>query len=308
MGKLKDLKVDVSIVIVSYNTLQLTTECIESIFKNVKGVTLEVVVVDNDSPDNSGVELKKLETKFKGLTVIASKDNLGFARGNNLGIKKTSGRYLLFLNPDTIVFPNTIETMVDFMDDHKDAGSATCELKLPKGGIDEASHRGFPTPWNSFCHFSGLEKIFPKTKVFGGYVQGWKDLKTIHEIDALAGAFMIVPRKLGEEIGWWDEDFFFYGEDLSFCYEIRKRGYKIYYVPAVSILHYGGVSSGIKKSSQGITTANIKTRTMVQNERFRAMKLFYQKHYVNKYPKPVTYLVYKGIDYLHQKNLPKLSN
>lgn len=305
MAKLKPL--DVSIVIVSYNTLKLTTECIDSVVKNVKGVSYEIVVVDNNSPDNSGQELKKLEKKYKSLTVIASKDNLGFAKGNNLGIKETSGRYLLFLNPDTVVFPNTIEAMVKFMDEHPEAGSATCELKLPSGGIDEASHRGFPTPWNSLCHFSGIEKIFPKTKLFGGYVQGWKKFDQIHEIDALAGAFMIVPRKLGEEVGWWDEDFFFYGEDLSFCYEIKKRGYKIYYVPTVSIVHYGGVSSGIKKSSQGITTANVKTKTMVQNERFRAMKLFYQKHYLDKYPKPLTFLVFKGIDYLHKKNLPKLS-
>lgn len=297
--------IDLSIVIVSYNTKKLTAECIESIVKNVKDITYEIIVVDNNSPDNSGVELKKLEKKISSLRVIASSANLGFSKGNNLGIKKSSGRLVLFLNPDTVVHPKTIETMVKFMDEHPDAGAATCKLELPSGGIDEASHRGFPTPWNAFCHFSKLERVFPKSRLFAGYTQGWKNLEVTHQVDAIVGAFMIVPRKIGEEIKWWDEDYFFYGEDLDFCYKLGEKGSKIYYVPGVSILHYGGVSSGIKKKTQEITTANIETVRKVQNARFSAMKIFYTKHYINKYPKIVNYLVFKGIDYIHSRNLPK---
>lgn len=302
---IKKNQIDLSIIIVSYNTKKLTEECIESIVENVKEITYEIIVVDNNSPDHSGTELKKLESKTNCLKVIASSTNLGFSKGNNLGINESSGRLLLFLNPDTVVYPKTIETMVRFMDDNSDAGAATCKLELPNGGIDEASHRGFPTPWNAFCHFSKLERFFPKSKLFAGYIQGWKDLNVVHEVDAIVGAFMIVSRKAGDEIGWWDEDYFFYGEDLDFCYKLHEKGYKIYYVPDVSILHYGGVSSGIKKKTKSITTANVETVKKAQDARFAAMKTFYTKHYINKYPKVINYFVFKGIDYMHLKNLPK---
>jgi GT2 family glycosyltransferase len=227
--------------------------------------------------------------------LIANKENLGFSKANNLGIKKAGGRYVLFLNADTVVYPNTLEYMLEFMDAHDKAGAATCKLVLPNGKIDDASHRGFPTPWNSFSHFSALAKIFPKSRIFGGYNLGYLDFSKTHEIDALAGAFMLVRRQAGEKVGWWDEDYFFYGEDLDFCYLLKEKGWKVYYVPEVSILHYKGVSGGIKKHSKHLATADSKTRKNATYQRFRAMKLFYKKHYEKKYPWLVTRLVYTGI-------------
>ncbi|MDQ3142597.1 MAG: glycosyltransferase, partial [Bacteroidota bacterium] len=189
-----------------------------------------------------------------------------------------------------------------FMDLHPTAGAATCKIELPSGGIDEASHRGFPTPWNAFTHFSGLEKLFPKIRLFAGYTQGFGDFSKIHEVDAISGAFLFVRRDVGEKIGWWDEEYFFYGEDIQFCYDIKKLGYKIYYVPDVSILHYGGVSSGIKKQSQDITTADKDHKKVMQGHRFEAMRIFYKKNYSKKYPSYLNWVVAQGIDFLHKKN------
>ncbi len=306
-------KPELSIIILNYNTKKITLEAIKSIEENyskeVKSGIFEVLVADNASPDNSiaAFTAYKKITTIKHFVVVDNKKNIGFAAGNNAAIRHAGGKYILFLNPDTVVRSQTLTTMIAFMDQHPDAGAATCKVEIPNGSIDEASHRGFPTPWNAFSHFSGLERLFPHTRLFDGYRQGWKNMNEIHTVDAIVGAFMIVPRKVGEEVGWLDTDYFFYGEDLDFCYTIREHGYNIYYVPTVSILHYGGVSSGIKKQSQQITTANIQTKTLVQNARFDAMRIFYEKHYVKKYPKFITWIVLKGIDYLHKRNLPQIN-
>ena len=305
--------IDLSIIIVSYNTQKLTVETVASVeqscLEEVKVGKYEIFVSDNNSTDGSveAIEKYKKTSKIKYLHILDNKKNLGFAKGNNVAVKKSKGRYVLFLNPDTVVYPKTLQTLIEFMDTHQDAGASTCKISIPSGGIDEASHRGFPTPWNAFCHFSGLEKVFPKSKIFAGYTQGWKDLNTIHTVPAIVGAFMMVRRAAGEQIGWWDEDYFFYGEDLDFCFMLGEKGWKIYYVPTVSILHYGGVSSGIKKQSQNITTANIERKIMVQNARFDAMRIFYKKHYMQKYPPFITWFVMQGIQILHKKNLPKAS-
>lgn len=302
-----------SIIIVSYGTAKLTKETIVSIEKNypkeVASGQFEIFVSDNDSPDNTleVLEEYKKTSTIKCLFILDNKKNLGFAKGNNIAVKKSQGRYVLFLNPDTVVYPETLTALLAFMDAHKDAGAATCKVEIPSGGIDEASHRGFPTPWNAFCHFSRLEKMFPTSHIFAGYTRGWEDLEKVHTVPAIVGAFMMVRREAGQQIGWWDEDYFFYGEDLDFCFMLGQKGWKIYYVPTVAILHYGGVSSGIKKQSQTITTANIERKARMQNARFDAMRIFYKKHYVQKYPKVLTWAVMQGIEYLHKKNLPRLS-
>lgn len=302
------MAVDLSIIILNYNTSQLTIDAISSIEKNypsdVNSGNFEVIVTDNKSPDGSLGSFNHYakSTNIKSFHVVDNGDNVGFSKGNNNGLRYAKGRYVLFLNPDTIVRPNTLNKMIEFMDSHEEAGAASCKVEIPSGGIDEASHRGFPTPWNAFSHFTGLEKIFPKSKLFAGYTQGFKNFSEIHEVDAVSGAFLFVRRVVGEQVGWWDEDYFFYGEDIQFCYNIRKLGYKIYYVPDVSILHYGGVSSGIKKQSHHITTADMDHKKQMQGHRFDAMRIFYKKNYQKKYPKFLTWAVHKGINYLHKKN------
>lgn len=297
-------EIDVSIIIVNYNTGEFLRECLSSVYNFVsKKVAYEVIVVDNASTDNS-VEIVKKD--FPQVLLLTSTLNIGFSRGNNVGIKRAKGKYILFLNPDTVMQKDTLEKMIAFMDEHENAGASTCYLEMPNGKLDDASHRGFPTPWNAFCYFSGLAKLFPGSMFFNGYNLGWRNLGKTHEIDALAGAFMLVRAEAGEEAGWWDETFFFYGEDLDFCYRLKEKGWKIYFVPTVSVLHHKGVSGGIRKESQHVTTADRETRIRATDARFDAMKIFYRKHYANKYPVLLTRFVLWGINLKRKRALSSL--
>lgn len=299
---------DLSIVILNYNSKDFAKECIDSIKKNnndeLKKGNYEIIVVDNASTDGSKDYFKTVE----GIIFIANSKNLGFSAGNNVGIKRTAGKYVLFLNPDTVVNPGTLSTMVEFMETHKDAGAATCKVVMGNGKIDDASHRGFPTPWNSLMHFSGLAKFFPKIKIFNGYHMGWLDMSKTHEIEALAGAFMIVRREAGEKLGWWDEDYFFYGEDLDFCYMLIQNGWKVYYVVETQVFHHKGVSGGIREESRHISTADRETRIRVMNWRYKAMEIFYDKHYKNRYPKFVDWITKFAIRLKKQKSLKDIEN
>lgn len=297
-----------SIIILNYNTKNITLEAVASVEKNypkeIASGKFQIILTDNASPDNSleAFRTYKKTTKIKYFDIVDNGGNIGFAAGNNKGIPYAKGEYILFLNPDTIVYPKTLTRMVEFMEQKKDAGVSTCRVEIPSGAIDEASHRGFPTPWNAFTHFSGLEKLFPHSRLFSGYTRGWEDLTKIHTIPSGVGAFLLVRREAGEKIGWWDEDYFFYGEDLQFCYDIWHAGYKIYYVLDVKILHLGGVSSGIKKHSQNITTASSETRRKVQGWRFDAMRIFYKKNYSKSNPL-LSWVVMRGIDFLYKKSV-----
>ncbi len=297
-----------SIIILNYNTKKVALDSVASIEKNypreVADGAFQIILADNGSPDKSlqAFTAYKKQTKIKLFTVVDNKSNIGFAKGNNKGVSLAKGKYVLFLNPDTIVYSKTLTRMISFMDATPDAGAATCRVELPNGDIDEASHRGFPTPWNAFTHFSGLEKIFPHSRLFAGYTRGWEDISKIHTVPSIVGAFLLVRKSVGEAIGWWDEDYFFYGEDLQFCFDIWKSGYKIYYVPDVKILHYGGVSSGIKKKSAAITTANNETRKKVQQYRFDAMRIFYKKNYAYHHPL-FSWIVMQGINFLHKRSV-----
>ena len=284
-----------SIIIVTYNTKDVLKECIKSIFNSKTYFDFEVIIVDNASSDGTVEAISAFEKKHKNLKVIGNKENLGFSKANNIGVKKSEGEFVLFLNPDTLLSENVLEKMVDFMESEPKCGASTCKVLLTSGKIDDSCHRGFPTPWNSFTHFSGMSKLFPKSELFNGYNLGGLNLDEIHEIDALAGSFMLVRREAGVEVNWWDEDYFFYGEDLDFCYMLKKKDWKIFYFPFSTITHLKGVSGGLKKISEKITTASWKTRERASLARFDAMRIFYKKHYEKKYPWIVTRLVYLGI-------------
>lgn len=288
------MKKDLSIVIISFNTKDLTIDCIRSIEKTVRKSSYEIIIVDNDSHDDSVDAISKLN--FSHLKLIKNKINYGFSKANNIGVKKSSGRYVLFLNSDTVVHEGTLDGMVDFMDQNSQAGASTCFLRMPNGKLDDAAHRGFPTPWRALAHFTGLSKIFKSSKLFAGYSLGYMDLSKTHEIEALAGAFMLVRREAGEEVGWWDEDFFFYGEDLDFCYKLKEKGWKIYFVPEFEILHYKGVSGGLKKDSKKMSPATREIKLRAHKARFDAMRIFYDKHYKEKYPSFIRNLVLSGIE------------
>jgi len=294
---------DLSIIILNHNAGNFLNDCLDSIsIADKKKLKLEIIVADNASSDNSLQALKP----HPEVQLINNHGNIGFAAGNNRAVVKSSGRYLLFLNPDTVIEKDTLLKMVQFMESTPSAGAATCQVNFKNGNLDESCHRGFPTPWNSFCHFSGLEKVFPKSRLFSGYNLGYLDKNTVHEIDAGCGAFLIVRREAGESINWWDEDYFFYGEDLDFCFSLKEKGWKIYYYPFVKIIHYKGISSGIIKRSQTISTSNITTRTTAAKASTEAMRIFYNKHYIKKYPRLLNSVVMFGINFLENRRLAKI--
>ncbi|RJQ26264.1 glycosyltransferase family 2 protein [Candidatus Parcubacteria bacterium] len=294
--------IDISIIIVSYNTKDLLLNCIRSIVDTVKKTKYEIIVVDNASTDGTCGAISNFKFQprlnrgqISNFKLIKSDKNIGYSAANNIGVKQSKGRFVLFLNPDTLIYEKTIDGMVKFMDENEKVGAATCFVELPNKELDDAAHRGFPTPWRAFSHFSYLSKIFPQQKLFSGYSLSHLDLEHSHDIDACAGAFMIVRREAGEEVKWWDESFFWYGEDLDFCYRLKEKGWKIFFVPDYKILHYKGVSGGIKNISRHLSIADKETKTQAINARFKAMEVFYNKHYQNKYPFIISSLIKTGI-------------
>lgn len=272
---------DISVVILNYNTRDLTRTCLTTLLASrLEKYVMEVIVCDNGSEDGS---VEMIADEFPGVILIKNGKNLGFAAGNNPGIRKAKGRFVLLLNTDTEIPRDTLRVMIGFMDSNPDAGAATCKLLLPDGSMDPACHRGFPTPWASLTYLVKLEKLFPKTRLFGEYHQGYKDLASIHEVDCIVGAFFMVRREVISEVGLLDEDYFMYGEDIDWAYRIRKAGWKIMYNPTVTILH--------KKKQSG--RANILAKRRVTTEIYfhKYNWLFYKKNYAEKYGPVLTFFV-----------------
>lgn len=270
---------ELSIIIVNYNTLQLTRQALQSIYQQTYNFDLEVIVVDNGSADDS-VEVIKRE--FPRIVLVENKENLGFSKANNIGIKKAKGRKILLLNSDAVLLEDTLPKVIEYMDKNKEVGALGCKVVLPDGSLDKACKRSFPTPQNAFFNALKLDKLFPNNKAFGAYNLTYLDEDKIHEVDCLVGAFMLVRRETIEQVGLLDEDYFMYGEDIDWCYRIKQAGRKIIYYPETKIIHYKGGSS--KKKNPKLIY-----------EFYRAMILFYNKHYKSKYSWVTRGLVYIGI-------------
>ena len=292
-----------SIVIVSFNVEELLVKCLESIEKYSKGITKEVIVVDNNSSDNAVLRIRK---DFPKVTLIANKKNMGFSKANNQALRIAKGKYLLVLNPDTELKNDTLSKMIKFMDENREVAVSTCRVELADGFLDRDCRRHFPTPWRSFCHFSNLSKIFPKSKIFDQYYIGYMPDNIEQEVDACAGAFMMIRAEALKKVGYFDEDFFFYGEDLDWCFRFKEAGYRIIYTPITKIIHYKGASSGIKKSSQKLSKATKESKQRVLRESTRAMRLFYDKHYKNVYPLAIRWFVLTGVKILETVRFLKL--
>jgi len=305
-------KVDLSVIILSYNTKELLKNCLQSISKSeLDNYEIEVIVVDNNSSDGSQKYLKKLsrsnssildiipeESKLiSNLKVIFNDRNLGYAGGNNVGLKKAEGKYVLFLNSDTEVKPGAFKKTLNFMEKNPKVGALTPKTKLFCGGMDPDCHRGFPHPWASVTYFLGLEKLFPKSKIFGQYHQHYKNLNEVHEMDAGFGTFLLTRRKIMDELGGWDDNYFFYGEDLDLFYRIKQSGWKVIFYPEILVTHYKGASSGLRKESKkmGVVKADKKTRLKTARESVRAMEIFYKKFYADRYPRWVTSFILSAI-------------
>lgn len=266
---------NVTIVIVNYNTREL----LKSRLSDLRG---HVIVVDNGSTDGSVEEVKSAK-----IDLIVNTKNIGFARANNQGIRMAKTKYILLLNTDCEATMKSITEVVGYLEDHPDVGGVTCKLMLSNGSMDPACHRGFPTPWAALTYFLGFERLFPTSRLFSQYHQGYKPMDEIHEVDCISGAFFLVRREVINQVGFLDEDFFMYGEDIDWCYRIRQAGWKIVFYPHVSVTH--------KKHQSGLAHADDDRREQTKRHFYDAMRHFYQKHYRHRYGWLVTTLVLLGI-------------
>ena len=284
---------DLSIVIASHNTRQLLDDCLRSIAAaEAPEGGLEVIVVDNASSDGSP---GMVADKYSHVKLLASLMNDGYSAANNKGAAQAKGEYVLFLNSDTLLAQNALIGPLNYMRNQPCIGALTVRLVYPNGERDPDNHRGFPTPWNAFCHFSGLSKLMSGSPRFNGYCMSYADFSETHEVPVIAGSYMMMPRSLHEDLGGWDATYFFYGEDIDYCYRIHQAGYQVVYYPHAEVLHYKGASSGLRKESADLAQPLKETRIKVARESVRAMEVFYEKFYRDKYPGIVTALVLAGI-------------
>lgn len=276
---------NLSVVILSFNCGDFLRGCLESLYKVKNEADLDIWVVDNHSTDGS---LEKVQKDFPRVHFIINEGNFGFAKGNNVGLKKGKDEMILVLNPDTKVLPGTLKYMLEYMKNNPDVGAASCRVELTDGSLDWASHRGVPTPWASLLYFIAKnDTLYHLTK---------NDMSKVHEVDGITGAFFLTRKSVLDRVGLFDEDYFMYAEDLDLCYRIKKAGYKIMYVPQVKVIHFKGISSGIKQHSQGLTTATLDARIRAMNAFYETMKIFYKKNLSQNYFFLINWLVYLGID------------
>ena len=261
-----------SIVIVNYNSKFLIEQCLGSVGKAIAGIETEIIVVDNNSTDGSK---EHLGDKFPSVKFILNNDNVGFAKACNQGFKVSSGNYILFLNPDTILPETCLADCISFFESHPDAGAVGVRMVDSSGNFLKESKRGIPSVSASFYKLFGLAAIFPGSKTFAKYYQAHLPEKANHSVDVLSGAFMMVRRQVFEIANGFDEDFFMYGEDIDLSLRIDQLGYKNYYLGNINITHLKG----------GSTKYNYR---YVQDF-YGAMNLFVKKHYRNK---PAWYILF----------------
>ncbi len=273
-------RMDLGIVIVNYNTRDLLRRCLETVFAST-GVALQVCVVDNDSRDGSAA---MVSAEFPQVHLIANHENVGYPAANNQGLRWlgfASGgeapRYALLLNPDTEVPPDGFAKVLAYADAHPEVGVLGPKLVRPDGSLDLACRRSFPSPEVAFYRMAGLSRLFPKSRRFGRYNLTYLDVDQTAEVDSVVGAFMLVRREAIDEAGLLDDTFFMYGEDLDWAFRIKEAGWKVVYYPAVTVLH-------VKRASS-------RQNPRAQVEFWRAMEIFYRKHYETQTPRWLHYLI-----------------
>lgn len=270
---------ELSIIIVNYNVKHFLEQCLHSVQKASKNIDVEIFVVDNNSVDGS---TQLVREKFPTIRLIENKQNVGFSKANNQAIRQANGKYILLLNPDTVVEEDTFSKIISFMDEHPEAGGLGVKMIDGKGNFLPESKRGLPTPWVAFSKIFALSKLFPKSKKFGKYHLSYLDENEIHEVDVLAGAFMLLREEALEKVGLLDETFFMYGEDIDLSYRITQGGYKNYYFPDTTIIHYKGEST--KKGSLNYVKVF-----------YKAMVIFAQKHFSGGRASIFSFLIHLAI-------------
>ncbi|MDW8274557.1 MAG: glycosyltransferase, partial [Chitinophagales bacterium] len=267
-----------SIIIVSYNVRHFLSLCLQSVFAAVKNIQAEIIVVDNNSTDDT---VKWLRT-VSGITLIENKQNVGFSAANNQGIRIAKGRYILLLNPDTVVGEDTFEKCLAFMNEHPEAGALGVRMIDGSGKFLPESKRSLPTPFVSFCKMFGLSALFPYSRIFGRYHLKYLDEHKNHQVEVLSGAFMWLRAEALQKVGLLDESFFMYGEDIDLSYRIMQAGYVNYYFASTTIIHFKGEST--KKASFNYVKVF-----------YQAMIIFARKHFSGKGASFIMMLIYLAV-------------
>jgi hypothetical protein len=262
-----------TVIIVSYNVKKLLEVAIDSVLRTYPDKNLQIIVVDNGSSDGSPDLVAK---KFPRVKLIQSRENKGFSSGNNLARPFTKGEVILFLNPDTKVEGQAIKKCLDILTQNSRLGAVTCKVLLPNGKIDYSCHRGLPTVWNTFCYWTGLSKLFPKSGIFSGYNASFKAIDTSHEIDCASGTFLMIRKNILDDLNWWDEDYYWNGEDIEMFYRLRRAGWKVWYEASEHIVHYKGSSSGLWTTKA--VDVPVSTQIRSAKSAAMAMRIFVTKH------------------------------
>ena len=271
----RDGRPELGVAIVSYRVPELLRGCLESLRRAEDVHGMRVCVVDCASNDGS-VEMVRRE--FPEVDLIASDRNLGYVGGNNVALERLRSqaprpRFLLLLNPDTVVPPRALREMLDLFEQYPDVGAAGPRLHLENGEIDHACKRGFPSPTTSLYHMVGLSRLLPRSRRFGRYRLTFVDERALADVDSVVGAFMVVRDEVLDAVGLLDDDFFMYGEDLDWAYRIKQAGWRVVYNGRVDVLHYKRQSS--RQSVRAVA------------EFYRAMLVFFRKHYAKTTPAPL---------------------
>jgi GT2 family glycosyltransferase len=249
-------------VIVSWNARDYLAQCLESLFADPSNKALEVIVVDNASTDGSP---EMVAERFGHVRLIRNERNLGFARANNIGIREATGRYVALINSDVRVLPGCLAKLVAYCESHLAVGMAGPRITGGDGKL-QRSCRGFPSLWNMFSRALALDAIFPKAKLFGGYLMPFWAHDTLRPVDILSGCFWLGRRQAMEEVGLLDESFFMYGEDMDWCKRFWSAGWELVFIPEAEAIHYGGASS-----------ANSPVRFFIEKQ--RADLQYWRKHH-----------------------------
>jgi len=270
----------ISFCIVSFNSMEVLKDCLSSLEEYRPRVSSEVIIVDNHSTDGS---VEMIQTDFPEALLDTQDSSIGYTRAMNRALKKATGKFLVQLNPDTLIKPGVWDALIEFMNGHPDVGICTPKILNRDGTLQKQCRRSSAGPWDTFCYMSGLSRLFPHDHRLAGYLMTYMDENVVHPCEAVSGSCMVIRREVVASIGYLDEAYYAYQEDSDYCYRARQAGFQVYYVPLGEVIHYGGQGGSLTHARRSIY------------EWHRSYWIYYRKFFAGRKFFLVNWLVYLGI-------------